>query len=50
MSLHSTGDGHEDEAEDGHRPEVPEGVLRGIEDIEEGRTASKEDLESVLKY
>jgi hypothetical protein len=50
MSLHPTGDDREDGAEDGDRPEVPEGVLRGIEDIDEGRTASKEDLESVLKY
>jgi hypothetical protein len=31
-------------------PEVPEGVLRGIEDIADGETASKDDLESVLKY
>jgi len=50
MSPHESGDGHEDGVEDGDRPEVPEGVLRGIEDIEEGRTASEEDLESVLKY
>ena len=38
-----------DEEADG-RPEVPAGVLRGIEDIAEGRTASKSDLESLLKY
>lgn len=50
MSLHPTGEDREDDAEDGERPEVPEGVLRGIEDLDEGRTASKEDLESVLKY
>lgn len=50
MSLHPAGDDREDDAEDGDRPEVPEGVLRGIEDIAEGDTASKEDLESVLKY
>jgi len=50
MSLHSTDDGREDDVEDGGRPEVPEGVLRGIEDIAEGRTASKEDIESVLKF
>lgn len=50
MSLHPTGDGREDDAEDRERPEVPEGVLRGIEDISKGRTASKEDLESLLKY
>jgi len=30
-----------------NRPEVPEGVLRGIEDIADGNTASKEDLESL---
>lgn len=50
MSLHESGDGREGDAEDGDRPEVPEGVLRGIEDIEEGQTASKEELASVLKY
>ncbi|WP_169051889.1 hypothetical protein [Halorhabdus amylolytica] len=50
MSLHPTGDDHEGDAEDEERPEVPEGVLRGIEDIAEGRTASKEDIESILKY
>ena len=36
------GDGQNEE-----RPEVPEGVLRGIEDITEGNTASKEDLENL---
>ncbi|WP_179204615.1 hypothetical protein [Halobacterium hubeiense] len=50
MSLHPTGDDREDDAEDGERPKVPEGVVRGIEDIVEGRTASAEDLESLLKY
>lgn len=30
------------------RPEVPEGVLRGIEDLADGSTASKEDLEEAL--
>ena len=39
-------DGDEEVAE----PKVPEGVLRGIEDIAEGRTAGKEDIESVLKF
>lgn len=29
---------------------VPEGVLRGIEDIVEGDTASKEEIESILKF
>lgn len=32
-----------------NRPTVPAGVLRGIEDIRTGNTASKEDLERVLK-
>lgn len=50
MSHPPIGDGREDDAEDGERPEVPEGVLRGIEDIAEGRTARKEDLEALLKY
>ncbi|GAA0271331.1 hypothetical protein [Halobacterium noricense] len=50
MSRHSAGDDRKSDAEDGGRPEVPEGILRGIEDIAEGNTASKEDLESVLKY
>ena len=31
-------------------PVVPAGVLRGIEDIAEGNTASKEDIESILKF
>ena len=50
MNSPQAGDGREDGVEDVDRPEVPEGVLRGIEDIAEGRTASKEDLQSVLKY
>jgi len=29
---------------------LSQGVLRGIEDIEEGDTASKDDLESILKF
>jgi len=29
---------------------VPKGLLYGIDDIDEGNTASKEDLESLLKY
>lgn len=41
------GDGFPDEDGD---PQVPEGVLRGIEDIAKGETASKEDIESVLKF
>ena len=30
-------------------PQVPKGVLRGIEDIKEERTASTEDIEEVFK-
>lgn len=37
------------EHEDDEELVVPEGVLRGIEDIAAGNTASKDDLESVLK-
>lgn len=29
---------------------VPEGVLEGIEDIAEGRTATAEDIDEVLKW
>lgn len=29
---------------------VPEGVLRGIDDVAEGRTMSEEDLDAVLKF
>ena len=44
-SEDSMGDGS-----NGDDPSVPEGVLRGIEDIEEGDTASKDDLESLLNF
>lgn len=50
MNLHPAGDDRENDAKDEDRPAIPEGVLRGIEDIAEGETASKEDLEAVLKY
>lgn len=30
-------------------PKVPKGVLRGIEDIAEGRTLSKKDILDVLQ-
>lgn len=30
-------------------PLIPKGVLRGIESIARGNTASKEDIEAVLK-
>lgn len=48
MSLTPTEDGAE-EYSNGDDPVVPEGVLRGIRDIEEGDTASKEELKSLLK-
>lgn len=38
------------EDSNGDEPLVPEGVLRGIEDLEEENTASKDDLESLLKF
>jgi len=50
MSLTPTDDGAEKGAYDGDEPLVPEGVLRGIEDIEEGDTASKEDLKALLNF
>ena len=50
MSLDSGEAGAREDASDGEEPLVPEGVLRGIEDVEEGNTASKEDIESVLKF
>jgi hypothetical protein len=31
-------------------PEVPSGVLRGIDDMVMGRTASAEEIENVLKF
>ena len=50
MSLTPAADdaetGSEDDSVDD--PEIPVGVLRGIEDIATGDTASKADLESVL--
>jgi len=49
MGTHSVRDDSEDGTDSDERPEVPEGVLRGIEDIAEGDTASKEDIDSVLK-
>jgi hypothetical protein len=50
MSLTQIDDGAEEPADDGDAPLLPEGVLRGIEDIEEGNTASKEDLEALLNF
>lgn len=31
-------------------PLVPVGVLEGVDNIAEGKTASKEDIEAVLKF
>lgn len=39
----------EELAGDDDRPLVPEGVLHGIEDIAEGRTANADDIDAVLK-
>lgn len=50
MSTHSHEDGDSTDANDGEEPQVPEGVLRGIQDIADGNTASKEDLEAVLNF
>lgn len=50
MRLSHGDDDTEDSTDEGEDPLVPEGVLRGIEDIEDEETASKEDLESTLKF
>lgn len=50
MSRSRPDDERENGDESPERPEVPEGVLRGIEDVAEERTASKEDIEALLKY
>lgn len=50
MSITPVDDCAEDSSDDGDEPVVPEGVLEGINDIEDGNTASKEDLESLLKF
>ena len=42
-------DGESDNGED-VEPRIPFGVLRGIEDMRQGNTADKDDLESVLKF
>lgn len=42
-------DGDPDDQEE-VEPQTPFGVLDGIEDISERDTASKDDLESVLKF
>lgn len=50
MSSTPTENDADDESDTGDEPDVPEGVLRGIIDIRDGNTASKEDIESVLNY
>jgi len=42
-----TCDDGKDDSENEERPEVPEGVLRGIGDITEGNITNKEDLENL---
>ena len=39
---------HSDEDESDEEPMVPAGVLEGIEDIAEGRTADWDDLDEAL--
>lgn len=43
-------DNADERSDDGEDPVVPKGVLRGIEDVKEGDTASKADLEDILKF
>jgi hypothetical protein len=50
MSLNPRKEDDRSDGEDREDPQVPEGVLRGIDDVEEERTASKEDIEAVLKF
>lgn len=50
MSPKPTDDGAEKRADEDDAPLVPESVLCGIEDIGQGNTASKEDLEAVLNF
>lgn len=50
MSLTPDDDGAEKCPDDGDDPLVPEGVIRGIEDVEEGNTASKDELEGLLEF
>jgi len=40
----------EDGSADSDEPQVPEGVLRGIEDIDDGDTASKDDIDESLGF
>jgi len=47
MSL-TPDDTTESGAEDDSDPEIPAGVLRGIEDIDAEETATKADLEAIL--
>lgn len=38
------------ESDDGDAPQVPAEVLEAIENLAEGDTASKDEIESVLKF
>ena len=38
------------QADDGEQPTIPAGVLDGISDIQEGDTAGKNEIESILNY
>jgi hypothetical protein len=40
----------DDSAEEAIRPLVPSGVLRGIQDINNGNTASLDDLKDASKF
>ena len=48
MSLTPVNDDAETGSEDSDDPVIPEGVLRGIEDVNAEDTASKEDLEAIF--
>lgn len=41
-------DDRDETAEDSARPDVPEEVLRGIDDLEQGNTVGKEELKQRL--
>ena len=50
MSYSLDRDENDHGSNNGDGPYVPEGVFKGIEDINTGNTASMNDLESVLKF
>lgn len=43
-------DGNEHPTDEDGNPLVPEGVIRGINDLAEGRTASAADLDDATKF